>query len=297
MHLFQIFSDSACDLPLESQSAYNISVVPFYISFDGKTYHKELQELSLEHFYHRLIHQKDFPKTSLPSVHDFVEAFTPALRAGKDILSFHITHALSGSVQSAITAKLILEEEFPEASIHILDSHNATGSQALLLMEAARMQKDGKSMEQIISYLEQAKKDSRIFFMIGGLTHLQSGGRIGKIAALSTNILKIKPIIVLRDGEIHVGGATRSRKKGISELVKLTAEHFQKSGENPADYIAMVGTTDLTEEIIPTEDLLKTKLPQLELMPSFQIGAAIASHTGPGTTGICITKRYECYTL
>lgn len=297
MHLFQIFSDSACDLPLESQSAYNISVVPFYISFDGKTYHKELKEVSLEHFYHRLIHQKAFPKTSLPSVHDFVEAFTPALRAGKDILSFHITHSLSGSVQSAITAKLILEEEFPEANIQILDSHNATGSQALLLMEAARMQKDGKSMKQIVSYLEQAKKDSRIFFMIGGLTHLQSGGRIGKIAALSTNILKIKPIIVLRDGEIHVGGATRSRKKGISELVKMTAEHFQKSGENPADYIAMVGTTDLTEEIAPTEDLLKTQLPQLQLMPAFQIGAAIASHTGPGTTGICITKKYECYNV
>ncbi|MCI7656727.1 DegV family protein [Anaerotignum sp.] len=297
MHSFQIFSDGACDFTLEAQNTHNISVVPFYVSFDGKTYLKELKELTLDCFYHHLIQEKGFPKTSLPSVHDFVEAFTPALKAGKDILSLHITHTLSGSMQSALTAKLMLEEEFPDAKIHIVDSFNATGSQALLLMEAARMQQDGKSLEEVVSYLEQAKKDTRIIFMIGGLTHLQHGGRIGKIAALSSNILKIKPIIILRDGEIHVGGATRSRKKGIAELVKLTAEHFRKSEENPADYIAMVGTTDVTEEISPAETLLKNELPQLELLPALQIGATIAAHTGPGTTGICIAKRYECYDL
>ena len=79
--------------------------------------------------------------------------------------------------------------------------------------------------------------------------------------------------------------------------MKLTVEHFQKSGENPADYIAMIGITDLTEEIAPTEALLKAELPQLELVSPLQIGATIASHTGPGTTGICIAKRYECYSL
>ena len=115
MHSFQIFSDGACDLTLEAQNSYHISTVPFYVSFDGKTYMKELKELTLEHFYHHLIEEKGFPKTSLPSVHDFVEAFTPALQAGKDILSLHITHTLSGSMQSALTAKFMLEEEFPES--------------------------------------------------------------------------------------------------------------------------------------------------------------------------------------
>lgn len=295
MHSFQIFSDGACDLTLEVQNVYHISTVPFYVSFDGKTYQKELKELTLDQFYHHLIEEKGFPKTSLPSVHDFVEAFTPALKAGKDILSLHITHTLSGSLQSALTAKLMLEEEFPDAKIHVMDSYNATGSQALLLMEAARMQQNGKSLDEIVSFIERAKKDARIIFMIGGLNHLQHGGRIGKIAALSSNILKIKPIIILRDGEIHVGGATRSRKKGIAELVKLTAEHFQKSGEDPAHYTAMVGVTDLPEEISFAENLLKTELPALELAAPLQIGATIAAHTGPGTTGICIVKRYEYY--
>lgn len=297
MPVFQIFSDGACDLSAEAQSAYCISTVPFYVSFDGKTYWKELKELSLEHFYHHLIQEKGFPKTSLPSVHDFVEAFTPVLQEGKDILSLHITHTLSGSMQSAVTAKLMLEEQFPDAKIYILDSYNATGAQGLLLMEAARMQQDGKTLEEVVSYLEQAKKDARIIFMIGGLNHLQHGGRLGKIAALSSNILKIKPIIILRDGEIHVGGATRSRKKGIAELVKLTMEHFQKSGENPEHYMAMAGTTDCVEEIAQAEALLQTELPPLKLLPSFQIGATIASHTGPGTTGICFIKRYEFYSL
>lgn len=161
---------------------------------------KELKELTLEHFYHHLIEEKGFPKTSLPSVHDFVEAFTPALQAGKDILSLHITHTLSGSMQSALTAKLMLEEEFPEAKIHIVDSYNAHRLSGTAPDGSSTDAAGRKIPGEVVSYLEQAKKDTRIIFMIGGLTHLQHGGRIGKIAALSSNILKIKPIIILRDG-------------------------------------------------------------------------------------------------
>ncbi|MBM6828354.1 DegV family protein [Anaerotignum lactatifermentans] len=292
-----IFSDGSCDLTKEESARLGISVIPFYVSMGGHQYQKELEELSLDVFYRFMLEEDGFPSTSLPSVHDYVEAFTPVLEQGGQIISCHITHTLSGSVQSAQTAKLILEETYPDGEIYIIDSWNATGSQALLLKEAARMRDADKTAVQIASYLEQAKEDARIIFMIGGLKHLQQGGRIGKIAALSSSLLKIKPVIILKGGEIHVGGAVRSRKKGLQKLAELALFHFQESGEDPSQYLANIGVTDLFEEVPLLREYLRQHLPSLPLEPFYQIGATISSHTGPGTTGVCFVKRFEAYNL
>lgn len=295
MSKLHIFSDGSCDLTKEEIACLGISVIPFYVSMDGHTYQKEIEELSLDVFYHFMLDEKGFPRTSLPSVQDYIEAFTPIVEAGGHIISCHITHTLSGSVQSAQTAKLMLEETYPDAQIYVIDSWNATGSQALLVKEAVRMRDAGKTTEEIAHYLEQAKEDARIIFMIGGLQHLQHGGRIGKIAALSSSLLKIKPVIILRGGEIHVGGAVRSRKKGLQKLAELTAAHFRESGEDPAQYRALVGVTDLFEEAPLLEEYLRQQVPALPLEPFYQIGATISSHTGPSTTGVCFVKRFEAY--
>lgn len=297
MSKIHIFSDGSCDLTKDEISQLKISVIPFYVCVDGQNYQKEIEELSLDSFYRFMLEEKGYPRTSLPSVHDYLEAFTPVLEQGGYIISCHITQTLSGSVQSAQTAKLILEETYPDAEIYIIDSWNATGSQALLLKEAVRMRENGKTAAQIASYLEQAKEDARIIFMIDGLKHLQHGGRIGKIAALSSNLLKIKPVIILRNGEIHVGGVVRSRKKGLQKLAELAASHFHESGEDPMHYRAKIGVTDLFEEVPMLQESLRHHLPQMALEPFYQIGATISSHTGPGTTGICFVKRFEEYCL
>lgn len=295
MTKLHIFSDGSCDLTKKEISQMNISVIPFYVSMDGHHYQKEIEELALDTFYRFMLEENRFPRTSLPSIHDYVEAFSSVLEQGGQIISCHITHTLSGSVQSAQTAKMILKETYPDAKIYIIDSWNATGSQALLLKEAVRMRDAGKTAAQIASYLEQAKEDARIIFMIGGLHHLQHGGRIGKIAALSSSLLKIKPVIILKGGEIHVGGAVRSRKKGLQKLAELATAHFRESGEDPTQYRATIGITDLFEEVPLLEEYLQQHLPSLPLEPFYQIGATISSHTGPGTTGICFVKRFEAY--
>lgn len=295
MSNFQIFGDGACDMPLKMAKENNIIVIPFYVSLDHTNYQKEIVELSLDDFYKNMIDEEGFPTTSLPSVQDYVDAFTPVLEEGKNILSIHITNTLSGSVQSAITAKLILEETYPNAKIYVYDSWHATGSQTLMLLEAARMQRDGKTLEEVCNYIEKAKVDGRIIFEINSLTHLQKGGRIGKVASLSANLLSIKPIIILNGGEIGVGGVARSRKKAILKLVALTKSHFEKTQENPADYTFMIGVTNTPEEMKPFADLLEEALPGICILSGFQIGATIATHTGPGTIGICFMKKYEAY--
>lgn len=291
---FQIFSDGACDIGFETAAALGIGLIPFYVSIDHESYHKEILELPLEEYYRYMTEEKGYPKTSLPSIQDYIDAFEPALQAGKDIICITITRTLSASLESAQTAKNILEADYPNAKIHIINSWLATGAQSLLLQEMARMQQDGRSLDEVVAYVEKAKADARIHFMVGDLSYLEIGGRIGKLATLSGSILKIKPLIILKGGEISIGGICRSRKKGLAQIVEMTAKHFQSSGENPADYIATAGTTTIWSDMDGFEEALKSAI-GMEYRPHFQIGATIATHTGPGTTGICFVKKYDAY--
>lgn len=295
MSLFQIFSDGAADIPNQVTKQYHISVIPFYVSLDQKIYQKELVELPLSTFYQKMIEQNLFPKTSLPPVQDYIEAFTPALEAGKDIICFTITDTLSGSFQSATTAKQMLEENYPQRKIYIENSWAATGSQYLIVRETARMQQAGYDIDAVHYYIQKAKADSRIFFMVGTLTHLEKGGRIGKVAALSGSILNIKPLIVLGNGEINKAGIARSRKKAMIKLSELTAEYIQKNHFSVSDFTFTIGTTNTPEEATPFSEILKSYLPDMEFIEPFQIGATIATHTGPMTIGICMNKKFETY--
>lgn len=292
---YQIFSDGACDIGYAKAKELGIQLIPFYVSIDHEQYYKEIEEISLEEYFRFMTEEKGYPKTSLPSVHDYIDAFRPALEAGKDIVCITMTRTLTASLESAVTAKAMLEEEFPNAGIHVINSWVATGAQALLLMEMARMQKDGKSLEAVVQYIEKARADARIHFMVGDLSYLEVGGRIGKVATISAGLLKIKPIIILKGGEISAGGICRARKKGLLQIASITAKHFKETGEDPSCYIATIGSNTIWEDMEDFYALMQKTIPSMEFLPPFQIGATISAHTGPGTTGLCFVKKYEAY--
>ena len=273
---YQIFSDGACDIGFEKAAELNIQLIPFYVSIDHENYYKEISEISLDDYFRFMTEEKGYPKTSLPSIQDYIDAFRPALEAGKDVLCLTMTRSLTASQESAMTAKSMLEEDFPNARIEVINSWVATGAQMLLLMEMARV-------------------DARIHFMVGDLSYLEVGGRIGKLATISGGLLKIKPIIILKDGEIGVGGVCRARKKGLTQIADVTKKHFKETGENPAEYIATPGTNTIWDDMDDFYEKMKEAAPGMEYLPPFQIGATISSHTGPGTTGFCFVKKYEYY--
>lgn len=293
MSQFQIFSDGAADIPIKVAKENNIEVIPFYVSLDGEHYLKEMTELSLDVYYKEFVEKHLFPKTSLPSIQDYIDAFTPALENGKDIICFNITTTLSGSHQSANTAGEILSEKFPEAKIYIMNSWLATGAQEFLVVEAARMQRDGLSIDQVKANCEKLRHSARIMFMVGGLDHLQKGGRIGKVGAAAGGILKIKPLIELKDGEISLSGVTRSRKGGMKKLAEITKVYFEKTGEKIEDFLFTVGETNTPEEIESFQNELKSVMPNIVFEKNFLIGATISAHTGPGTLGVCFLKKYD----
>lgn len=292
---YQIFSDGACDIGFEKAAELNIQLIPFYVSIDHENYYKEILDISLDDYFRFMTEEKGYPKTSLPSIQDYIDAFTPALEAGKDILCITMTRSLTASLESAMTAKTMLEEDFPHAKIRVVNSWVATGAQMLMLMEMARMQKNGKSLEDVVSYVEKAREDARIHFMVGDLSYLEVGGRIGKVATVSGGLLKIKPIIILKGGEIGVGGVCRARKKGLTQIADVTKKHFKETGEDPSHYIATPGTNTIWEDMDDFYEKMKEAAPGMEFLPPFQIGATISSHTGPGTTGFCFVKKYEHY--
>ena len=239
---YQIITDGSCDLGREIPEETGIKVVPFYVTFDGRNYKKEIEELSVREFYQEMVdYPKQFPKSSLPSVQDYVEAFTPYVKEGKDIICLCITTKFSGSYNSAKTAAELLVEEYPSVRIQVVDTMVNTVLQGLLVLETVRMQQAGISFEQTLERIERIKSTGRIIFTVGNYEYLIHGGRIGKVMGSAASTLGIKPLIMLREGEIFPIGISRSRKKAMKRLIEQTKDHFDKIGESPDDYQIVVG--------------------------------------------------------
>lgn len=173
---YKIVTDGSCDLPSELCRKKNIEVVPFYVSFDSENYQKEIEEIPIRKFYDKMVADPTtFPKSSMPSVQDYVDVFTPIVQEGKAIICICITTKFSGSYQSAMNAKEIILESFPDAKITIMDSTINTVLQGLFVLEAVKLQKTNVPYDEAVAQLESIKSTGRIFFTIGNMDYLKIG--------------------------------------------------------------------------------------------------------------------------
>lgn len=295
---YQIMSDGACDLTMDLREKYNIQVVPFYVSFDDSNYYKEIDEIGIREVYEKMVSDpKTYPKTSLPSVQNYVDAFMPHVKAGRGVICFTITTSLSGSYNSAFNAKEIIEEDYPDAKITVINSMGATVMQEIHVIEAAKMKIAGYSYEEVVETATGEMRESgRIFFTVGDLDYLQHGGRIGKLAGMAGTMLKLKPMITLKNGEIESSGVARSRKKSMLKVIEVMKNHFENSGENPKDYNYYVGFGYDEEEGKEFQKLMDAQLAEMgvtEASSLMQIGATICVHTGPYALGMGLMKKYS----
>lgn len=295
---YQIISDGSCDLDIDTLKKYNIHTVPFYVSFDGEKYDKEIQEIEIRDVYERMVTEpKLYPKTSLPSVQNYVDAFTPYIEERKAIICITITTTLSGSFNSAENAKEILLEDYPDAKIAVINSFGATVFQGLYAIEAAKMQQAGKSYEEVVEKIQgEMQESARILFTVGSLDYLQHGGRIGKLAGIAGNVLNLKPMITLKGGAIESSGLARSRKKSKAKCIELLREYFDENGSSPDDYVYAVGFGYDKEEGEAFKEEVDEVLQELgtsEKAKLVQIGATICVHTGPYALGIGLVKKWS----
>ena len=295
---YHIISDGSCDLPGELAAEKGITVVPFYVSFDDGHYLKEGVEIGIRDFYRQMVDRKGVsPKSSMPSTQDYVDAFTPYAEQGTPVICICITTKFSGSMQSALSAKEILRETWPEAEITVIDATINTVLQGLYVLEAAKLRDSGMGYRECVARLEEIKSTGRIFFTVGDMEYLKHGGRIGKVSALAGSVLGIRPVITLKEGEIFPSGIGRGRKRTTEKAISLLLDYLEENGRAMGRYSIAIGFGyDYEEAVAFREHTLEVLRGQgydvgREDIPIYQIGATISVHTGPYPLGFGIIEK------
>ncbi len=293
----QIITDGSCDLPKELTKEKDIKVVPFYVSFDGEIYLKEMEELDIREFYQKMVdHPNVFPKTSMPSVDDYYQVFEPLAKQGVPMICICITTKFSGSMQSATTARDMILEQYPDARINVIDATVNTVLQGLYVLEACRLRDLGWEYDRLVKRILEIRESGRIFFTIGSIDYLKHGGRIGKLAGIAGSALKIKPLITLKAGEIFNSGISRNREKSMLKVIDMLKEYLDEVHAKPGEYSFAVGFGYDYEEACrfkeKLRDLVKERL-GIDEITIYQIGATIGVHTGPYPIGVGIIRRAD----
>ena len=273
----QIIVDSTADFSAMEIEKRKITCVPMTIAF-GENQYTDGVDLTKEEFFVKLMNEKEFPKTSQPSPAKFVECFEEAKENGDDVVAILISSALSGTVQSAILAKDMVEHD----GVYIIDSKSATLGIRLLVDRAVRMRDQGKSAKEIADTLEELKGRIRLYAGLDTLEYLQKGGRISKAAASIGRLAGIKPIITIdQDGKVAVCGKQRGNKHVYRQIIKYVEADMPD--ENYSVYFLY--SADKKNCISFIQTLQKNGL-DFGKIKTREIGPTIGSHIGPGAFGI-----------
>ena len=294
---FHIVSDSSCDLGREEAERLGISMVSFYVAIGDETYYREERDISTREFYRRMADAPGvFPRTSMPTMDDYLEAFRPAAAQGLPILCICLNARFSGSYQSALNAAEELREEYPQARVEVLDSTLATVLQGLLVMEAAALRDQDCTLEETVERLKAVRSSGRIFFTTSDLEYLRHGGRIGRAAAATGALLKVKPLIGYKDGELISDGIAQGRKKSLVRVLELFFRYLQREELDLAQYRVATGFgldgeehAAFAQEVY--QGLLDLGWDRPEIRHPYQIGVTIGVHTGPTPIGVGLLRR------
>lgn len=295
---FGIVSDSSCDLSLQYAQQEQVTIVSFYVSFDGEKYMREGKEIAVTDFYQEMADNPGcYPKTSMPSVQDYIDAFLPYVKEQMPVLCICLTKKFSGSMQAAINAREAMTETYPKAKIQVMDSQLVTAVQALFVQEAVRLRNSGLELEETVKALEKIRSSGHIFFTTKDLKYLEHGGRIGKAASLAGSMLNIKPLLQYFDGELGPTELCRGRKKSLCKVAEMFVDYLEKKKINLEEYLLVTGEGLHVPEYKTFKDDLRDKMGEkgypVKDWPQVQIGATIGVHTGPYPIGVGILKKAE----
>lgn len=293
----QIISDGSCDLSPDAAKELDVLLVPFYVSFDSETYLREGVDIDVREFYQKMVsHPDTFPKTSMPSVDDYYQVFEPLAKEDIPAICICITTKFSGSMQSAMTAREMVLEQYPDARITVIDSTINTVLQGLYVQEACRLRDLGWDYDKMTERLLAIRESGRIFFTIGSIDYLKHGGRIGKLAGLAGSALKLKPLITLQSGEIQSSGICRNREKSMQKVADLLVAYLDERNIKPGEYSFAIGYGYDYEEACRFRDMLADVVRErlgIENPPICQIGATIGVHTGPYPIGVGLIRHAD----
>ncbi len=272
----KVVTDSTAYLPHELIERYGIRIVPLKVLFGTESYDEGV-DITNDEFYRRLAEAKTLPTTSQPSVNDFIQAYTELAQGGHPILSIHISSKISGTVNSALTAK----SEFPEAQIEIVDSLFTSMGLGMIALDAARAADEGQPLLEIKASAEKLIQSMNLIFVVDTLEYLQKGGRIGAASALLGTLLRIKPILHLKDGLIQPIAKVRTKHKAMEHLLELVEERVRGGTSVRVTVIH----AQAAEEALALGEEVRGRFNCVEMYFS-ELGPVIGAHVGPGTLGL-----------
>jgi len=284
---FKIITDSASDLPSSYLKQHDIGMVPFYITADGNTYLRDKIEIDTDEFYKRQRERKQFFKTSLPSVQDYVDEFSK-YGADTDILCLCLSSGLSGSHQSAMNAANILKEENPQRNIIAIDSFTASLGYGMKVIEAVKCREKGKTAEQAANLL--SKNWAEIALAVDDLEYLLMGGRVSKVQAFAGGLLNIKPVIRMTGGKLVPHTKVRGRSKVMAALIQILDEGI---GQDPSAYKLTVMHSDCHEDAEALRAQIEERYNKKGEVLMEPVGLVIGVHVGPAVLAVAYLKDTE----
>jgi DegV family protein with EDD domain len=270
-----IVVDSTADFPEAHERFPNWRVVPLYVRFGDESF-RDYVELSPEQFYARLRTSKETPSTSQPTPGDFLTVYEGL--AGYDrILSIHIAGKLSGTIESARAAARELGGE----RVRTIDSESASAATAMLGLAIQRRLERGTSDEEVDALVERYRREARLLFTVDTLEYLARGGRIGRARAWAGELLNIKPILSIEDGEVLPVKRVRGNRKAFLEF----AARFESSTVDRASLCVGIAHAEAPEKAEALRKLVRDKRPAAEIEIVTTLGPVVGTHAGPGTVG------------
>jgi len=265
-----VVADSVADLPPQVAEEFGITVVPLVVRFGTDLYRDGL-DLSPDQFYGKLKTSKVLPATSVPPPGAFADAYNKLAEKTNEIVVITLTSKLSATYQAALQATESIKKP---CHVEVLDSQWAVMAQGFITIAAAKAAKNGASIDEVLDVTRHTIHRVDMYAAFDTLEYLERGGRIGKAQAFLGSLLKVNPIIGLRDGEVYPSGRERSRAKAIDHLYNLATSFGNVEG------LAVEYATDL-DEANRLMQRLHSKYPQIPIYLS-RTSPVIGTHTGPG---------------
>lgn len=269
-----IVVDSTADFPEAQERFPNWRMVPLYVRFGDQSY-RDYVELGPDEFYARLRTADELPTTSQPTPGDFLAAYEE-LAAYERIYSLHISAKLSGTFESARTAASELGDK-----VRMVDTETASAAITMLGLAIQRRLERGTTDEEIAALVERYKDEHRLLFTVDTLEFLAKGGRIGRAAKFAGQMLHIKPILTIDDGEVLPLKRVRGNQKAMQEFV---SEFTEGSTDEPGLRVG-IAHADAPERATALVKMVRDVRPHAEIETVTTLGAVVGTHAGPGTVG------------
>lgn len=271
-----IVADTTCGLPRDLLKQRGIPLVPQIVIFGEESYHDD-SELDTATFLQKLKASRTLPKTSAPEPHLYYPIFKEAQEKGECVIVVAPTGKASGTVRSAETAAL----EFPNVEIRVVDTQTVSCNLGSMVLVADDMAKAGKCADEIVAKLNEMIPGGRLYFLVDTLEYLAKGGRIGGAKKLLAELLEIKPILQVRNGQVEPFEQQRTKKRALARLVEMVTESC-KGGDEAHLCVLQVEAEKEAESLVRE---LKACVPVSDI-PIHELPPAIIVHAGPKAMGV-----------